>query len=168
MNIIIHKKVSRRHSWEFRGNDGCIVGAAMDHYRCQNVVYKDTKTDMVSKIVEFRHYKLTLPSVTPEDKVLHGVQQLTAKLKNTPASTVDAQLQAIKALQDNIEHWAGDTKSPMATADLPHCTLSTKRHRAPRVPTAKPGTPPAQRLHSHPSKGATHFNRGHPIQSSAN
>ena len=76
----------------------------MDHYRCQKVVSKDTKTEMVSDTIEFRHHKITLPSVTPEEKVLHGVQQLTAALKNTPASTVDSQIQAIKALQDTIEN----------------------------------------------------------------
>ena len=107
----------------------------MDHYRCQKVVYNDTKIDMVSDIIEFRHHKLTLPAVTPEYKVLHGMQKLTASLKNTPASTVDAQLQAIKSLQYTIEHWAGDTKAPMAPDDLPRRILSTKRHRAPRVPT---------------------------------
>ena len=78
---------------------------------------------MVSDTVEFRHHKLTLTSVTPENKVLHGVQKLTEELKNTPASTVDAQLQAIKANQDTIEHWEEDTQEPIATADLPRCNL---------------------------------------------
>ena len=44
MNAIIHKKSSRRHSWDFRGKYGWIVGAAIDHYRCQKVVSEDTKT----------------------------------------------------------------------------------------------------------------------------
>ena len=61
--------------------------------------------------------------MTLEDKVLHWVQQLTVALKNTPASTIYAQLQAVKALQDTIEHSEGDTKAPIATADLLHCTL---------------------------------------------
>ena len=91
----------------------------------KNVVSKDTKTEMVYDTIEFRHLKLTLPSVTPEDKVIHGVHQLTAVIKNTPSSTVNAQLEAINALQDTIENWAGDTKAPMATTDLPRCTLST-------------------------------------------
>ena len=43
-NVIIHKKASRRHSWDFRGKDGWSVGAEMDHYRCQKVEAKDTKT----------------------------------------------------------------------------------------------------------------------------
>ena len=37
MNIIIHKKASRRHSWGFRGKDGWSVGVAMDYYRCQKM-----------------------------------------------------------------------------------------------------------------------------------
>ena len=93
-----------------------------------------------------------MPSVTPEDKVLHRLQQLTAALKNTPAYIVDAQLQAIKALQDTIENWAGETKAPMATTDLPCCNLSTKRHRAPRVPQATPGTPPDPRVKAPPPR----------------
>ena len=129
---------------------------------------KDTKTEMVSDTVEFRHHKLTLTSVTPENKVLHGVQKLTEELKNTPASTVDAQLQAIKANQDTIEHWEEDTQEPIATADLPRCNLSTKKalrfkgaKRRTRYATGSKGELP-------PSKGATHFNRGHTSQSSAN
>ena len=81
--------------------------------------------------------------------------------KHTPVSTVDAQPQAIKDLQDTIDHWEGYTKAPMATDDLPCRTLSTKRHRAPRVPTEKSGTPPSPRVNAPPSKGATHFNQGH-------
>ena len=102
--------------------------AAIDRYCCQKVVSEDTKTEISSDTIDFRHHKLTLTLVTPEDKVLHGLQQLTASHKKTPASTVDAQLQYIKALQDTIENWAVDTKAPMATADLPRHTLSTKRH----------------------------------------
>ena len=56
----------------------------MDHYRCQKVVSKDTKTEMVSDTIKLRHHKLTIPSETIEDKVIHGVQQLAAALKNTP------------------------------------------------------------------------------------
>ena len=81
MNVIIHQKSSRRHSWDLKGKDVWSVGAAMDHYRCQKVVPKDTKSEMLSDTIEFRHHKLTLPSVKPEYKVLHGVQQLTAALK---------------------------------------------------------------------------------------
>ena len=51
--------------------------------------------------------------------MLHGVQQLTAVLKDTSLSTVDAQLKSIKALQNTLDHWAGDTEAPTATTDLP-------------------------------------------------
>ena len=80
------------------------MGTATDYYRCQKVVFKDTKLEMVSATIKLRHHKLTIPSVTPEDKVLHGVQKLPPVLKDTQESTVDAQIQAIKALQDTLEH----------------------------------------------------------------
>ena len=51
MNVIIHKKASRRHSWEFIGKYGWSVGAAMDHYLCQKLVSKYTKTEMVSNTI---------------------------------------------------------------------------------------------------------------------
>ena len=155
INFIIHKNASRRHLWDFIGKDGWNLGAAMDHYRFQKVVSEDTKTEMVSDTIEFRHHKLTLHSVTPEDKVLHGVQQLTKALKNTPSSTVDAQTQAIKARQDTIGHWSRDTKAPIATDVLPRFTLSTNMHRSPRVPTEKPGTPPAPRVDAPPPRMQT-------------
>ena len=101
---------------------------------------------MVSDIIEFRHHKLTFPLLTPEYKVLHGVQQLTTAPKNTPSSTVDSQLQYIKALQDTIENWAGNKKAHMATDDIPCRTLSTHKNWAPRVPTATPGKTPAPRV----------------------
>ena len=57
---------------------------------------------MVYDTIDFRHRKLTLTSVTIEDKLLHGVQQLTTALKNTLEYTLDVQFQDIKALQDTI------------------------------------------------------------------
>ena len=128
INVIIHKEASRRNSWDFRGKDGWSLVEAMDHYLCQKVVSKDTKIEMLSDTIEFRHHKLTIPSVTPEDEILHGVQQLTTALQNTPSSTVDAQLQDIKALHDTIEHWEGDKKAPTSTTDLPRRTLLTQKH----------------------------------------
>ena len=116
----------------------------MDHYRCQKLVSKDTNTEMVSDTNLFRHHKLALLSVTTEDKVLHGVQKLTAEIKNTRAYTVDAQLRAIKALKDNIEHQSGDKNH------LPHCILSTRKNKFPKVPTSKPGTLPDPRVQAFP------------------
>ena len=101
---------------------------------------------MVSDTIEFRNRKLALTSVTPEDKVLHGVQHLTAVPKDTPTSTVDAQLQSIKSPHDTLDQWAGDTAAPTATTDLPCQTLSTRNHRAPRVITATPVRPPSPRM----------------------
>ena len=69
-----------------------------------------------------------------------------AVLIDTPEFIVDSQLQAIKALQDTLEHWAGYTSAPTATTDLPRRTLSTWNHQTPRVPTVTPVRPPDPRV----------------------
>ena len=74
------------------------------------------------------------------------MQHLTPVLKDMPAYTLDAQLQAIKALQDTLEHWVGDTSAPNATNNLPCWTLSIRNGWDPRVPTATPMRPPAPRV----------------------
>ena len=61
-----------------------------------------------------------------------------------------AKLQAIKALQDTIDNWEGDTKAPMATTDLTRRTSSKQRHQYPRVTTATPGTPTDPRVKAPP------------------
>ena len=78
---------------------------------------------MVYDTIKFKHHKLTLQLVTPEGKVLHGVHQLMAALKYTPASTVYSKLQASNALQYTIDHWAEDTAAPMTTTYLLHRTM---------------------------------------------
>ena len=80
---------------------------------------------MVSDTIKFRHHKLTLLSVTPEDKVLDGVQNLTSVIKYAPASTADAQIQSINSLQDALEHWLGDTTAPTDTTAILWQTLSS-------------------------------------------
>ena len=78
--------------------------------------------------------------------MLHGVQQLTAVLKDMPSFTVDAKLQDSKDLPDTLEHWAGDTVALIATTDLPRQILSTRNQRSPRVPKSTPVMLPDPRV----------------------
>ena len=106
IDVLIHKKSTTRNSWDFRSKEGWNVGVALDHYRCQIVVAKDTKAAQVSDAVEFRHQHLTQPTLTPADRVLHGINTLSCALEKTPAVICDAQLNAITALRDICTSWA--------------------------------------------------------------
>ena len=80
ITVIFHTKTGRQRSWDFHGKYGWSVGTLMTHYRCQHIIPKLTRSMMISDTTEFRHHHITQPSVTPEDRVLHGLIQLTAAL----------------------------------------------------------------------------------------
>ena len=81
ISVIVHTKPGRQQPWDFRGKYVWSVGSSMTHYLCQRVIPKLTRSMMISDTTEFRHHQITQPSVTPKDKVLHGLQQLTAALQ---------------------------------------------------------------------------------------
>ena len=45
----------------------------MESYRCDKVIPRDTLAVTISDTVEYRHGHLTLPSVMPADRILHGM-----------------------------------------------------------------------------------------------
>ena len=89
--IFIHKKTSQQHTWDFRGRKGWSLGVAMESYRCDKVIPRDILSVTISDTVEYRHNHLTIPSVTPTDRILHGLQLLTGVLVDVPTACCDAQ-----------------------------------------------------------------------------
>ena len=72
----------------------------MESYRCDKVIPRDTLAVTISDTVEYRHDHLTLPSVTPADRILHGLHSLTGALADVPTACCDAQLKAISDLRE--------------------------------------------------------------------
>ena len=97
-DIIAQKNTGTRYSWDFRGAAGWNVGVALHHYRCHTIVAKATRAAQIYDTVEFRHHHLTQPTVTPMDRIVHGVNTLTCALHKAPHIECDNQLFAIEAL----------------------------------------------------------------------
>ena len=110
--VIIHKKVSVRNSWDFRGKYGWILGCSLEHYCCQCVSYKYTKAVQVSETLDYLHHYLTQQTLTPEDRVLYGLQTLTCALEYAPTETCDSQLRDISALRDVFWRWDTTVSGP--------------------------------------------------------
>ena len=64
---------------------------------------------MISDTTEFRHHSITQTSVTPEDRVIHGLQQLTVALQGAPSSRTGDQIRDFQSLKDTLTDWAVDT-----------------------------------------------------------
>ena len=58
--------------------------------------------------MEFLHKFITYPTITPEDRILHGLNTLVGDIKDAPTDKYDAQIKAITTLQDICTSWAGN------------------------------------------------------------
>ena len=139
---MIHKKTATRNSWDFRSKEGWSTGTALDHYRCEQVIPRDTKSVTISDTVDFIHKYITAPTVTPVDLILHSINTLTGAIKETPITVYNAQLKAITALWDACHWWA----SPRTPENLPDPISPRKTfplRQSPRVYNPPvPPTPP--------------------------
>ena len=98
--------------------------------------------ERISDTVEFRHHKITNPAPTPEDRIMHSIQQLTAVLKGDGVSTSDVQMKAIEALQSTLNKWSDDDtkkeKEPIKVKEQPGQVRRLPRvHRSSRSRTAQ-------------------------------
>ena len=138
--VLIHAKPATWHSWDFRAKEGSYIGHVLDSYRCFKLVKCDTNSQVISDTVEFLHAHHTIPSPTPEDKIIHGLQVITNVLKNVSPPTSITQLEAISKIRDIVDSWqlltppAHNHTSPTT----PGCPILTNQE-LPRVVT--PGQP---------------------------
>ena len=109
--IIIHKKTSQRHTWDFHTRKGWSLGAAMKSYQCDRIMPRNTMAVTISDTVEYRYDHLTIPSVTPADQIMDGLHLLTGALVDAPTARCDVQLKAIGDLRKACQWW--QASSPM-------------------------------------------------------
>ena len=121
--VLIHAKPATRRSWDFR------AGPALDSYRCFKLVKSDTKSQVISDTVEFRHAYRAIPSPSLEDKIIHGLQAIAGALKDAPLPSTITQLEAITNLRDLFESWRLLSPPPSNQSLFPGC---------PRVPYQEP------------------------------
>ena len=148
ISVIVHAKPSRRRSWDFRGKDGWSVGVSLEHYRCQRVVSKETKCESISDTVEFRHHNITQPTFTPEDRLIYSIQRLESAIRKEEPKKLEAQREAIEALQRAIQGWSRDEPETMVMEPEPMDEEKPRSvHRVPRVePRVLPGGTRAPRV----------------------
>jgi hypothetical protein len=103
--VLIHAKPATRRSWDFRAKNGFYIGPAMDSYRCFKLVNADTKSQVISDTVEFRHSYLAIPAPSTEDRIIHGLQIVAGALTSALPPTSISQVEAITNLRDFFESW---------------------------------------------------------------
>jgi hypothetical protein len=76
-----------------------------DSYHCFKLVNADTKSQVISDTVEFRHSYLSVPASSTEDRIIHGLQVVAVALTGAVPPTSISQVEAITNLRDIFESW---------------------------------------------------------------
>jgi hypothetical protein len=146
--VFIHAKPSTRCSWDFHAKKGYYIGPALDLYCCFKLVKNDTKSQVISDTVKFWHAYRTIPSPSPEDKIIHGLRVVSGTLKDAPPPTSIFQMEDIANLWDLFESW--HSLGPPSTAHRhvlapgrPRVAIKLPRVATPSSPTVAASPVPA-------------------------
>ena len=93
--VLIHEPTNKRTSWGFHATPGYYIGPALNHYRSFKVFPSKTRSPRISDIVEFQHSHITVPEVSPEDKVIDTITKLKRELASIPSPNDSNQMKAI-------------------------------------------------------------------------
>ncbi len=84
-------------------SDGWYLKTSPEHYRYHIVFVKATRSKCISDMVYFKHKYLTQPTVTPTDAIIKAYQDLTLALKGINNTKGNAQLSALKQIQEVLK-----------------------------------------------------------------
>jgi len=89
----VHEKTDKRSTWAYHSVDGWYLFTSPKHYRTHNCHIKHTKSERLSDMVQFQHKRITNPTITHADKVMHALadcvkvlQDMTSSARNSPAA----------------------------------------------------------------------------------
>ena len=71
----------------------------MKHWRCYTIVSSHTGAQIITDTVKFDHHVVTMPKVTPADRIIEATCALSRALKNQPAETPPQQLDDVQRLR---------------------------------------------------------------------
>ena len=146
-HVIIHAKPASWRSWDFCAKNGFCIGLAQESYHCFKLVNSDTKSQVTSDTVKFRHSYISIPTLSTEDRIIHGLQVVARALTGAAPPTIISQVDAIANLWDIFKSWhllAPLACRPTHTPMPGHPSVST--HEPPRVISLPPPTPSPPQL----------------------
>jgi hypothetical protein len=122
----VHEKTNKRGTWAYHLMDRWYLFTSPKHYCTHNCHIKHTKSKQLSDTVQFQHKRITNPTITHADKVMHALadcvkalQGMMGSARNSQAAQdlqqiIDATQAHVQARPDHFE----DTATPSATPNM--------------------------------------------------
>ena len=93
-----------------------------------------TRSSRVSDTVEFRHAIITVPQITPGDKVINDITKLKSALASIPVPTKHDQIEAISNLINMFSKHSKSLEAPNKTTEEVPTEYEEISNDSPRVP----------------------------------
>jgi hypothetical protein len=100
----IHQSSERGATWAANLIDGWYLQTSPEHYQCDVIYVKQTKSERVSDTVFFQTKYITQPTITPVDTIIKALNNLTQALKGKINAKGLEQLKALKKLKDILNN----------------------------------------------------------------
>ena len=124
--MLVHKKPNRRKSWGFNAKTAWYLGPCFQHYRSFRGILPSTGGERISDTVRFKHHAITIPQLTPADRILEAARQLQTAIKQQPKKAPMDKITAIELLRE-VLLWGEKNHSP--TQQRPSTKAGTRSKR---------------------------------------
>jgi len=113
----VHEKTNKRGTWAYHSVDGWYLFTSPEHYRTP-------KSERLSDTVQFQHKRITNPTITHTDKVMHvladcvkALQGMTSSARNSQAAQdlhriIEATKAHVQAQPDCLAEVATSSTTP--------------------------------------------------------
>jgi hypothetical protein len=135
----VNEKTNKRGTWAYHLADGWYLFTSPKHYCTHNCHIRHTKSKQLSNTIQFQHKRITNPTITHADKVMHtfaecvkALQGMTGSARNSQAAQ-DLQW-IINATQANIQARPECFDNNATPSANPHLQWVQRVQPSPSVP----------------------------------
>ena len=118
-NVQVHKKADSRGTWAYHTVKGWYINTSLEHHRTNICRIKETRSKRLSNTVDFKHKRITNPSITNADKVMLAIQEVMKTIKGMGGQSATLETQELQQLVEGARANISDSPSTSASTAPP-------------------------------------------------
>ena len=152
----IHEKSDKRGTWQYHTVDGWYLNTSPLHYRAHVCHIKESKKERLTDTVQFQHKRITNPTISHADKIMHAIQQVIREIKKLGGVENSQEARDLQTIVNDANDYLQNTEL-LETQPVPRVNHRQRtsdgdriqervQQSPPRVPIALPRVPSLRQL----------------------
>ena len=152
----IHEKSDKRGTWQYHTVDGWYLNTSPLHYRTHVCHIKESKKERLTDTVQFQHKRITNPTISHADKIMHAIQQVIREIKKLGGVENSQEARDLQTIVNDANDYLQNTEL-LETQPVPRVNHRQRtsdgdriqervQQSPPRVPIALPRVPSLRQL----------------------